>query len=231
MRPPFATGEFGPGMRGGRRGGPGFGPEAGTTDGQRGRGRGMGRGPGRPQADVPDATDAAAWFAGRLPDGLYVGTPTVTVDRDEITVVGDLAPLTDAQADAAAQAAAEAGRIARFREETRETRVEVARQAEHLYQRHITWGARLGGTEQLFTQLSVPVMTRLAQAERLVLDTLIDAGVARSRSEALAWSVRTVGDHAQAWLGELRDAMEQVNKVRSQGPGFDTPSATGPTAE
>nr|WP_276309219.1 hypothetical protein [Nakamurella deserti] len=216
MRPPFATGDFGPGMRGGRRGGPGegFGPEGFG-------GRGRGRGPGRTPADVPDATDAAGWFAGRLPDGLFAGTPTITVDREEITVIGDLPPLTEQQADPAAQAAAEAGRIARFREETREVRIEVARQAEHRYARHVTWGARLGGTEQVFTALSVPVMTRLAQAERQVLDTLIDAGVARSRSEALAWSVRLVGEHAQSWLGELRDAMEQVNRVRSQGPGFD----------
>lgn len=223
MRPPFPIGEFGPGMRGGRRGGQGegHGPEGFGPEGGRGRGRGPGRGPGRPQADVPDATDAPGWFAGRLPDGLYAGAPTIVVDREEITVIGDLAPLTDQQPDPAAQAAAEAGRIARFREETRETRIEIARQAEHLYQRHVTWGARLGGTQQLFTQLSVPVMTRLAQAERQVLDTLIDAGVARSRSEALAWSVRLVGEHAQSWLGELRDAMEQVTKVRSQGPGFD----------
>lgn len=221
MRGPFIPGDFGPGMRGGRRGGPGgpgegFGPEGG-----RARGRGPGRGPGRPAADVPDASDAVGWFAGRLPDDLYAGAPTIVVDREEITVVGELPPLTEQQSDPAAQAAAEAGRIARFREETRETRIEVARQAEHRYQRHVTWGARLGGTEQLFTGLSVPVMTRLAQAERQVLDTLIDAGVARSRSEALAWSVRLVGEHAQAWLGELRDAMEQVNRVRTQGPGFD----------
>jgi hypothetical protein len=223
MRPPFGTDEFGPGMRGGRRGGPGpgFGPEG-------RRGRGPGRGPGRPSADIPDATDAAGWFAGRLPDGLYAATPTIVVDREEITVVGELPPLSDQQSDPAAQAAAEAGRIARFREETRETRIEIARQAEHRYQRHVTWGARLGGTEQLFTQLSVPVMTRLAQDERRVLDTLIDAGVARSRSEALAWSVRLVGEHAHSWLGELRDAMEEVNRVRSQGPGFDRGTAGQP---
>lgn len=168
-----------------------------------------------------DATDAAGWFSGRLPDGLYVGTPTITVDREEITVVGDLAPLTAADQDPAARSAAEAGRIARFREETREARIEVARQAEHRYQRHVTWGARLGDTEQLFTQLSVPVMTRLLQSDRQVLDTLIDAGVARSRSEALAWAVRLVGQHADGWLSELRDAMEQVNKVRGAGPSFE----------
>ena len=214
MRPPFTPDDFGPGMRGARRGGP---------DG----GRGRGRGPGRPGGEVPDATDATGWFAGRLPDGLFVGSPTIVVDREEITVIGDLPPLASDQSDPAAQAAAEAGRIARFREETRDVRIEVARQAEHRYGRHITWGARLGGTEQIFTALSVPVMTRLGQAERQVLDTLIDAGVARSRSEALAWSVRLVGEHAQSWLGELRDAMEQVNRVRSQGPGFDRAEPDG----
>ena len=201
MRPPF--GDFGPGSRGGRRGGPGF-----------------GRGPGRPQAEVPDASDVVGWFAGRLPDDLFVGKPRIVVDRDEITVIGDLAPLTESQPDAAAQAAAESGRIARFREDTREQRIDIARQAEHRYQRHVTWGAKLGDTEQIFTQLSVPVMTRLLQPERQVLDTLIEAGVARSRSEALAWAVRLVGEHADGWLSELREAMEHVNKVRNEGPGL-----------
>ncbi len=144
----------------------------------------------------------------------------MTVDREEITLIGELPALTEDQPDAAAHAAAEAGRIARFREDTREARIDIARQAEHRYQRHVTWGASLGGTEQIFTQVSVPVMTRLLQPERQVLDTLIEAGVARSRSDALAWAVRLVGEHAQTWLGDLRDAMEQVNRVRSQGPGF-----------
>jgi Arc/MetJ-type ribon-helix-helix transcriptional regulator len=56
------------------------------------------------------------------------------------------------------------------------------------------------------------------QPERRVLDTLVEAGVARSRSDALAWSVRLVGQHAEAWLSELRAAMEQVERVRAQGP-------------
>jgi hypothetical protein len=185
-------------------------------------------GPGRPPADVPDATDAAGWFSGRLPDGWFTGAPTLVVDRDEITVIGDLPPLDEAGTDAAATAAAESGRIARFREETREQRIEIARQAEHRYERHVTWGARLGGTEKIFTRVSAPVMTRLLQPERQVLDTLIEAGVARSRSEALAWCVRLVGEHAQGWLAELREAMEHVSKVRNEGPNLgspDTPSS------
>jgi hypothetical protein len=185
--------------------------------GWHGHGR-FGRGGGWQQADLPTAEDAPAWFAGRLPDGWFVGAPEVTVDREEIIVVGELPQLEGDQPDEAALTAAEAGRISRFREQTRDERIEIARQAEHRYGRKIAWGARLGGTEELFTTLSVPVMTRLRQPERMILDTLVDAGVARSRSEALAWSVRLVGEHADEWLGELRDAMQRVDELRTRGP-------------
>ncbi len=180
-------------------------------------GRGRGRG-GWQQADLPSADDAAAWFAGRLPDGWFTESPVVVVDREEITVVGTLPPLEGEFADDAARAAAESGRISRFREDTREERIEIARQAEHRYGRKVAWGAKLGSTEELFTTLSVPVMTRLRQEERLVLDTLVDAGVARSRSEALAWAVRLVGEHADEWLTELRNAMSKVEDLRAKGP-------------
>ncbi|MFI9816228.1 hypothetical protein [Saccharothrix variisporea] len=170
------------------------------------------------QTEQPPADDAGAWFAGRLPDEWFTEAPTVTVDREEILVVGTLPPLTGEFADEAERAAAESGRISRFREQTREERIEIARQAEHRYRRKVAWGARLGGTEELFTTLSVPVMTRLRQPERQVLDTLVAAGVARSRSEALAWAVRLVGQHADAWLTELRDAMSRVDDLRAQGP-------------
>ncbi len=202
-------GPFGPGFG---PGGPGFGP-GGRPFGPRGRGRG-----GAPEA--PDAADAAGWFTGRLPGDWFVGAPEVTVDRDEILIVGELPPLETAgtEQDAASVAASEAGRIARFREDTREARVEIARQGQHRYAREISWGARLGGTHELFTTASVPVMTRLRQPERQVLDTLIDAGVARSRSDAVVWAIRLVGEHAQEWLGDLRSAMEEVNRLRSSGP-------------
>ena len=157
------------------------------------------------------------WFAGRLPDEW--GTPQIAVDRDEITVVVTVeAPETEGtEADVAA---AEAGRITRWREQTREERVQIAREAEHRYGRKVAWGASAGGSRQLFTHLSVPVMTRLRQPERQVLDTLVDSGVARSRAEALAWCVKLVGENADAWLAELRQAMEAVQKVRDQGPAL-----------
>lgn len=179
---------------------------------------GHGRRGGAPVAEQPPTGDAAAWFAGRLPEGWFVAAPEVTVDREEITVTGELPPLQDDSSGEVARSAAESGRISRFREETRHERMEIAQQAEHRYRRKVAWGARLGGTDELFTTLSIPVMTRLRQPERRVLDTLVDAGVARSRSEALAWAVHLVGEHADEWLDGLREAMRAVEKLRGQGP-------------
>ena len=181
-------------------------------------GPGGGRGRGGQQPEPASADDAAAWFAGRLPDGWFTGAPEITVDREEIIVIGELPALTEEFADEAALAAAQAGRISRFRETTRDERIEIARQAEHRYGRKVAWGAKLGDKVELFTTLSVPVMTRLRQPERLILDTLVNAGVARSRSEALAWAVRLVGEHADAWLSELREAMSKVDELRKEGP-------------
>ncbi|GAB2930349.1 hypothetical protein GCM10027047_28600 [Rhodococcus aerolatus] len=180
-------------------------------------GRGGGPGRGRPAADLPGADDAAAWFSGRLPDDWFTGAPEVTVDREEVVVVGTLPDLAEAPEDDDARAAAEAGRISRFREDTRTARMEIARQAQARYGRDVAWGARVGGSSELFTSAAVPVMTRLRQPQRQVLDTLVDAGVARSRSEALAWCVRLVGEHADDWLGQLRDALKGVEDLRS-GP-------------
>jgi|SRR3954447_4050994 len=155
-----------------------------------------------------------SWLSGRLPDEWFDGAPEVTVDRDEILVVGRLAA-PDGGDDVRA---AEQGRIARFREDTREQRMRIAREAEHRFGRKIAWGAVCGETRAVFTSLSVPVMTRLRQPERLVLDTLVDAGVARSRSDALAWCVRLVGEHTGDWLSALREALQSVQKVRDAGP-------------
>ncbi|HEV7755683.1 MAG TPA: hypothetical protein VGO94_07460 [Mycobacteriales bacterium] len=181
--------------------------------------RGTGRPGGWQQADLPPADDAPAWVAGRLPADWFTAAPEVTVDREEILVVGRVPEpeLPDAATEAD-RAAAEQGRIGRFREETRDRRIAIAREAEHRYGRKVAWGAQSGGTRRLFTTLSVPVMTRLRQPERRVLDTLVDAGVARSRSEALAWCVRLVGRHADDWLGGLREAMSEVDRLRAEGP-------------
>ncbi len=198
-----------------------YGRQASAGSDGRGRGRGPG-GPGGPRGqrgphehDVPAAEGVDGWFAGRLPDAW--GTPEIAVDRDEITVLVTVeSPSVDgSEADVAA---AEAGRITRWREGTRDERIAIAREAEHRYGRKVAWGATAGSSTHLFTHLSAPVMTRLRQPERQVLDTLVSSGVARSRAEALAWCVKLVGEHADSWLGELREAMEAVQKVREQGP-------------
>ena len=176
------------------------------------RGRGFGRPGGWQQGDLPSADDAQKWFAGRLPDGWFDDVD-VTVDREEITVIGTLTGV-----DAGTDAAEAEGRISRFRAETREQRIAIAQEAQGRYQRTVSWGARVGDTTALFTHLAVPVMTRLRQPERAVLDTLVDAGVARSRSDALAWSVRVVGEHADTWLADLREKMSEVDKLRAKGP-------------
>jgi hypothetical protein len=82
----------------------------------------------------------------------------------------------------------------------------------------VAWGARCGDEVKVFTTLSVPVMTRLRMAERSILDTLVAGGVARSRSEALAWCVRLVGMHQADWIKGLRDAIVKVDEIRSKGP-------------
>ena len=173
----------------------------------------------------------AAWFVQRLPEEWAAAAPSVTVDREEITVVLALsAPEVGETATDAERAEAVAGRVARFRADTRERRIEIAREAEHRFRRKVAWGVAVGERRELFTHLAVPVMTRLRQPERQVLDTLVEAGVARSRAHALAWCVRLVGDNASDWLGDLRAAMERVEQVRAQGPGAGEADQAGTEA-
>lgn len=172
-----------------------------------------------PTPNDPTPSDAAAWFRGRLPDDWTSVAPAdVTVDREEITVVLHLdAPDLD-DTDAAARTEAIDGRIQRFRDETRDRRVEIARVAEHRFERKVSWGVSIGDRRALFTHLAVPAMTRLRQPERQVLDTLIAAGVARSRADALAWCVRLVGRNTDDWLARLRSAIDDVERIRAEGP-------------
>jgi hypothetical protein len=163
--------------------------------------------------------DVRGWFAGRIPEGWFTGPPEVTVDADEVLVVGDVPePAYPDGADDRTRAAARAGRAKQFREDTRAARMRIADEAEHRFGRKVSWGVTCGGDRYVFTNVSVPVMTRLRLPQRQVLDTLIEGGVARSRSEALAWCVRLVGEHEAEWLAELQDALGAVQHVRDQGP-------------
>jgi hypothetical protein len=173
---------------------------------------------GHPGSWSGAADELRDWFDSRLPGDWFAAPPDIDVDREEITVVGPLPAAAEGASDAERAAAAQA-RIRKFREETRTRRMEIAREAEHRFRRKVSWGVVCGDASEMFTTLSVPVMTRLRQSERRVLDTLVDAGVARSRSDALAWCVRLTGENADAWLARLRAALRQVEEVREAGPG------------
>ncbi len=131
------------------------------------------------------------WLQGRLPKGWYTSAPEVRMDQDEIWVVGTL-PDVQASGGDEAQSAAREGAIQRFRESTREERMKIAEEARGRFGKNLAWGAKVGDQSAMFTHLAIPVMTRLRLPERELLDTLVRAGVARSRSHALAWCVRLV---------------------------------------
>ena len=115
----------------------------------------------------------------------------------------------------------------RFREATRDERMAIATDGEKHFDTKVSWGARAGDLLVTFTTYSVPVMTRLRMPERQVLDTLINSGVARSRSDALAWCVRLVGENEKQWIDALRSAFEAVATERDRGPASRRPSKDG----
>ena len=179
-------------------------------------GRRSGRPGGWQQANQPDAGDAAEWFAGRLPDW-FDGDPTVVVDREEITVIGRLPEPEAEQSEARAS-----GRASRFREETRQERMRIADEAQDKYGRKVSWGVEVGSRR---VRRANPVHPHRGSGD----DAPAAAGapgarhprrrrVARSRSDALAWSVKLVGEHTDEWLTKLRDAMRNVDDLRSEGP-------------
>jgi len=174
-----------------------------------------------------DEQSLRGWLTGRVPADWFAGPVEIVVDREEITVIGPLEAPDSSGAGAASagaakeRAAAGKGRAKAFREQTREQRIIIAREIEKRTDRKVSWGVVIDDHRHMFTHLAAPVMTRLRQPERQVLDTLVAAGVARSRADALAWCVRLVGQHTDDWLVELRAAMKEVDRVRAAGPGAE----------
>src|SRR6202011_68519 len=132
-------------------------------------------------------SDIQPWFTRRLPAAWFAGPPEVTSDSEEILVIGELPDVELAGGTSPeARAAARVARIDRFRGETRDERVKIAREAERRFRRKVAWGVRCGDETRVFTTLSLPVMTRLRMPERSVLDTLVAGGGAPSPSGGLA---------------------------------------------
>lgn len=161
----------------------------------------------------------SGWFAGRIPPGWYEAPPEVSADQYEVLIVGRLPDVqVAAGATTDAVAAARSGRIKQHREDTRAERVRIAAEAERQLRRRVSWGARCGDVLELFTTVGLPMMTRLRLPERQVLDALVEAGVARSRSHALAWCVRLVAKHQGEWVRELREAVATLERLKGTGP-------------
>ena len=173
---------------------------------------------GRPGTTPEDREEIAAWFRGSLVDGWFVDEPSIAVDDYEILVVGTIAG-DDLASKPEGRQVAEAARIDTFRADTRDRRIEIASRAEERFGRAVSWGAKVGDTERRFTTASVPFMTRLSMRHRQILDTLVESGVARSRSDALAWCVELVGRNEGEWIDKLRSALGAVAVAREEGPG------------
>ena len=144
-----------------------------------------------------------------MPGGWFEGLPELTVDNDEILIVGTLAVAGPGDGDSGA-----------FRKATRAARMEIADRVQLATGRSVAWGVTTSDDTTVFTSMGVPVTTRLRINEREVLDTLLAAGVAKSRSEALAWCVRFVAQKETSWLQELRTSIESVTRVRAEGPSL-----------
>ena len=175
----------------------------------------------RPAGRIAAAStnEITGWVSGALPPDLYQGPPSIDVDVDEILVVGDVgAPEVPEGLDAQGTTAAEQARIARFREETRDRRIAVARQAEARYGRPISWGATAGATTERFTSVHARIATRLGLDHRKVLDRLVAAGIAKSRGQALAWCVDLVQKNEEAWLTRLKEALDTLGQTAADSP-------------
>ncbi|MDA1278978.1 MAG: hypothetical protein O3B95_02915 [Chloroflexi bacterium] len=167
------------------------------------------------------ATETATiqkWFESHVDDKWGSRGIKVTVDSEEILAVVKSQATDDLPGDLGEREVA-SKRIARqFRKETRQSRMELAHEAQEFFERKVSWGVQVGEDSYLFTHIAVPSMTRLRINEREVLDTLVNSGVAGSRSEALAWCVRYVGKTEKEWLTEMREAFKSVEAVRQKGP-------------
>ena len=146
-------------------------------------------------------------LASLLPGTWFVGAPTLIVDDEEVLIVGALSEQSPGGFDPIG-----------FREATRKERMKIADRLGAVAKRSVAWGVSVDDAVTVFTSLAIPVMTRLRITEREVLDTLVSAGVAKSRSDAASWCVRFVGQHQSSWLTDLRSTLENVSKVRSEGP-------------
>lgn len=163
-----------------------------------------------------DTQELQGWLEARLPEELRAAPPEIRLYDDEMVVLLTSAALVSAGPSAEERRTAEERRIDELREETRPLRIRLARDLQAAAGRPVAWGLRIGATEVLFTSRTVPVMTRLGRAERELLDTLVAAGVAETRSAALGYVVRAFAAEHSEWLADMRAAIAQMHSVRGR---------------
>ena len=114
------------------------------------------------------ADEVIGWFRGRIPAEWFTDPVDVDADREEIVLTGRVSepPMGDAES-AEAKGAACMARVRGFREDTREHRMRIASEAEAKFGKKVSWATRCGDVEAMFTNASVPVMTRLRMPERV----------------------------------------------------------------
>ena len=166
-----------------------------------------------------DNTTIQKWFDSHIDADWSAEGVRISTDDDEILAVVKLGTDDADLPEASDDKEIAIKRIARrFSKSTRQSRMAVADSAQELFERKVSWGVQAGEDTYLFTHVTAPAMTRLRMGERRVLDTLVNSGVATSRSEALAWCVKFVKDNETEWLENLRDAYKSVEQVRNEGP-------------
>ncbi len=151
----------------------------------------------------------------QLPASLGGLDPEIILDADELLIILNLSSET-LVGEGEALKNAEQALIERQRSETRTLRIQLGRNLERTFGCAVSWGMRAGGTVQLFTPNTIAVMTRLAHTERQVLDTLIAANVANTRSAALGYIVRTFAAEHHDWLNKVQEAAKNMASLRAQ---------------
>ncbi|MDE3075391.1 MAG: hypothetical protein KGJ86_08170 [Chloroflexota bacterium] len=166
------------------------------------------------EREQPDVAQLKEWLLNHLPATVAAAEPDISVDGDEILIVLKLN--TSSIAEEQNRPEAERALIERRRNETRGLRTQAGRRLGRSFGRAVSWGMQAGDSLELFTNNTAPVMTRLSRQERHVLDALITAKVANTRSGALGYVVRTFAAEHQEWLAEVQEAMSRVAGLREK---------------
>jgi hypothetical protein len=169
-----------------------------------------------------DPDEIKSWLLEQLPSSVLASDPEINIESDELLVILHVA-VDSVTGEGEARAQSERALIDRLRTETRALRIHLGRSINRTYGMIVSWGMQAGETLQRFTSnTTVPVMTRLTRTERHVLDTLIAANIANTRSTALSYIVRTFAAEHRDWLNEIQGVARHMARLRKQVPSLNS---------